>query len=242
MKINLLTLLLLAMLAAQSCIQKPFYGVGNIGSESRLLLKPVYNDTIRKASYVTGHFSHDFGSGYQANENDYYFDLMLHRSYTAKTLGYSYGGSCYLGNYDASVGYPHNGPKSFYGASITGEINTNIPFDGVDWRIIGVRTSVNYEGGGMILFRKNAEKDGLIYNRSNTNFTFNLGLTDEIVVKLKNNASCGLYCYMGMASRVFVRSNTLYYTKNRYTGHIQITSAIADKIDIFSFGMTYRLK
>jgi hypothetical protein len=244
MKIGLLLLLAVTILTLNSC--ETTYGIANIGSESKYLPKPVYKDTTEKATYLTGQFYHNLGDGYQPDELSYFGDVMINRSLTSKYFNYSYGGLLYVGNYYVNEVTSYRGMKTFYGSALTGEINLNIPFKKIDWRIIGLRTTSIYEQGNYSTFRRNAGNENLITNIHPHNATINIALTHDLTVKLKK-VSFGLYSMEGITigadgNGIFTISNTLHFTRKCFTGYAQLSLGIFGPNGTISTGMSYRLK
>jgi hypothetical protein len=237
-------LLIVAVMTMNSCVTK--YGIANIGSESKYIPKPVYKDTTEKATYLTGQFYHNLGDGYNPDELSYFGDIMINKSHTSKNFNYSYGGIFYLGNYFVNEIPKYKGMKTFYGSALTGEINFNIPFNKVDWRIIGLRTTAIYEQGSFTKFRRQAGNENLIENIHPNNATINIGLTHDLIIKLKK-VSFGLYSVEGITigadgNGILTLSNTLHFTRQRFTGFAQMSLGIFGQNGTFSAGINYRLK
>jgi hypothetical protein len=90
----------------------------------------------------------------------------------------------------------YKGNKYFGGFGGTGELNFNVPFKKVDWRVIGVRTTMFYEDGRYASFRRMAEKDTLIENVNHYHGGFNVSACYEVIVKL-DKVNFGYYSAIG---------------------------------------------
>jgi hypothetical protein len=241
---KLLLLACLTLISLNSCITN--YGIANIGSESKYLVKPNYEDSTATASYIAGQFNHNGGKGYYDKELSYFGDIMFNRSHTSKHFIYSYAAIGYFGKYTVSEVAKYQGEKNFYGSALTGEISLNIPFKKVDWRVIGLRTTATYETGSYAKFRENAESEDLIFNVHPHNAALNIALTHDVIVKLRK-ISFGLYSAQGItlgkdSNGILTLSNTLHLTRRRVTGQAQMTMGILGPGTTYSLGISYKLK
>ncbi|UZR95254.1 hypothetical protein [Chondrinema litorale] len=224
------------LLVLVSCTRTYYYGAGNFVTESSVLPKPVYRGERAKGTYLQGSYYHTLeDEPTEVNPIEFSSiqlgELSYIKSYTGKNINAAYSAIVHGGVYDANaVGEFNGGSKNFFGGGVTGELNLNIPFNRVDWRIIGGKFSMMYEGGDYYYFRKDVyKKYGTSYSKEDFNVInfnprklyVNFSLTWEVVYKLKNGA-IGYWESYGGRDKTFVLGKCLYYTRRKLTGFIQI--------------------
>ena len=191
------SLILTALVFAKSLLAQhaDYYGTAHTANETTYLTKPVYTTSNANAIYFSGRFSHTVFPYYD-NERTYFGELSLHRSHTWKHINLSYGILGYGGSYRIHEVERYAGNKYFGGTGATGELNFNLPFKKVDYRVIGVRTTLFYENGDYASFRKIAENDTLIENVNWFHGGINVSLYYEVLFKL-HKIILGIYAASG---------------------------------------------
>lgn len=173
-----------------------YYGVGNVHNKSKYLQKPLYNDSVSKATYISGSFSNNLGRGYYKGEDSYYGDITFHQAYNKKYFVWAYGLSGFYGTYNVKELYEYPGYKTFYGGAITGDIALNIPIisdnSQFEYRILGLRLSLLYEDGAFADFRKNAKSEYLIVNSNPLNTSLNVTYYSDFAVKFDEDRTFGI--------------------------------------------------
>ncbi|HKK61024.1 MAG TPA: hypothetical protein VJ951_00605 [Bacteroidales bacterium] len=237
LKSNIVTLIIIVFTAliiiGFGCAPSPmYYGVANGGSESSYMDKPVYRGSDQISEYVSAKLYHSVDDyAYYEDESLGFAEFKAHRSHTYKNANLAYGGFLYGGYYNVSALERFKGTKYMIGSGIAGEANLNIPFRYVDWRILGVKTTILYENGSYARFRSNAAEYRGIVNIHPYNAILSFSFTTEIAVKLKK-MSFGLFIAMGGSYNPDI--NTLYDhdigiatfclhgTYKRFTGFAQL--------------------
>ena len=121
----------------------------------------------------------------------------------------------------------------FLGGGLTAEINLNIPFRRVDWRVIGIKMTALYEGGSYAKFRDKAVNKSVnllfdnrnIKNLNPENIGLNISGSSEVILKL-NNLDLGLWMTLGFGHQVITHGIGTYVTKNRFTGFLKMNSSV----------------
>lgn len=270
MKITFLFSILL--LSLTSC--STYYSSANFSNETSPYIKPTYRDTIEKATYITSAFSKGKPSPSNTFENLTFGSVAFHKAETKKNISIAYGGFVHAGEInfnkksleDFNFSYedfeteeiieattlPTN--KYYFGGGASAEIDINIPFKYVDWRILGLKSTLTYETGTYLPFRQELVRkfrkseqyynDGPFFykdidNTAYDGFTINLSLTSGVVLKLKNS-DIGWVSSAGFGSQVLTASTSFYYSQNKFTGFLGWHGSFQGTI--FSAGIAYRLK
>lgn len=225
----------------------PRYGVANLGSQTKYLAKPAYQEEEEKATYLFGQFyqSTGYDTVFPVNFISYYGDLAYVKSSSAADHNMAYAMFFSGGNYRVRSLENYNGNKFFLGGGFIGDINVNIPFKNVDWRIIGIKGAVTYENGEYSKFRTLADKDGLIIDIHPNNLAASMHLTSELLGKI-NETNFSFYNSFGITygiRNVFLISQALQFTNKRTTILIQPSYLIfinSTNVNI-SFGLNYKI-
>lgn len=249
-----LSMLSLFSLVITSCT--PYYGIGNVASQSRYASKPAYKDSVRTAVYASGQYYNNLSNGYFPDEPSYFGDIALNISHTAKYYNASAGVFGYMGKYhvnfidqnDIDDFYMVFDDFSFYGGGFFIDLNLNYPITkNIDWRPLGVRYAITAEGGEFSDFREELNKK---YKREKTenNMSF-LAATHEFIYKF-DNSIIGLFSMAGISDRkIYNISNTMYYNFDKITIYAQLNYWEIGVLEfnpnitraIISFGLSYRI-
>jgi hypothetical protein len=214
----------------QSCTQTLYYGPAMLGGESRYQAKPHHTDSSRSKHYVSAGFHHNFKEGYQHDEASRFGTANYHFGLSRKNFSFAGGVGGYFGDYYPKAWDPTYGRKEFWGASATSEFQLNVPLGNDNFKIIGFRQSIFYEGGPYYSFRKEAaQRSSSIINYSERHLLYNSSFTSEYEIK-QNAYRFGLYGTFGVNYDDQYFSNTtvslggfLYY--RRFSGSIQMTAS-----------------
>ncbi len=240
---TILLLVALAPILMSEYCGLPDYGTAHTANEITYLAKEPYIDSCTNAFYISGRFSHTVSPTYQ-NERTYFGELTLHRSHTWKYANLSYGIFGYGGSYKVYEIEKYRGNKYFGGIGGTAELNFNLPFKKVNWRVVGVRITWLYENGRYTSFREIAEKDSLIENINPSKTQFHITGFTEVVIRLKK-VDLGFYLSpmgvtLGNGESNLTISGAIYVTHMRMTYFVQATTA--ERIGTsLSAGISYRI-
>lgn len=235
----------------------PRYGLANLGSQTKYLPKPAYGEEEEKATYLSGQFYQS--TGYDTVRSlstmypimspvdmiSYYGDFAYIKSSSAADHNTAYGMFVSGGNYKVKSLDEFNGNKYFLGAGLIGDINVNIPFKHVDWRIIGIKGAITYENGEYSKFRTLADREGLIIDIHPNNIAASMHLTSEVLGKI-NDINISFYNSFGLTygrKNIFLVSQALQFTHQRTTVFLQPSYLIfINNINFsFSFGLNYKI-
>jgi hypothetical protein len=281
-KINLhrfyLILSLPYLLTACTTNLKTFYSSPFNGNTGDYQTIPLASDSVKSATYA----SIALWSGSANTEgHDYFnaFHMAVSRSHNLGAIQAWYGlgvtwGTFNLGRwYDPGnpannaliyigpntvrdAGYLNSIAGSYYfgGESFSGGMNTVMPFQGGEWRFIGLETSLNHEIGNYVTVRKNMPDSAAALN-VRSDFFGTLGLTTELVRKNKTGqfgwkwaagyALGNNYQFLNIDENGKHTSGysyfdfTFHWTYLRYTGFMQVNSAT--KAKAFHLGFNFRL-
>ena len=139
------TILLLSGLLFTGCgVYTNHYYDGNLASRSTISQKPAYRDSTEKATYISGSIQGTLrDESFNTDESSAFGIVNLHRAITKKHMNFSYGGFLHGGNYktaeEENIAGERvaEGRQAFYGGGLNTEINYNLPFRQIDWRVIG---------------------------------------------------------------------------------------------------------
>jgi hypothetical protein len=237
---------------------------------------PLLKDSAHTALYVSGNFLTGVANVRARDEVNAFRGAFTVAHHGAFFQAY-YGGGLTLGSYnmkkwdsgytstpywqapppeyDANILNSHAGPKFFGAASFHAGFNLVIAGGDVEWRAIGLETTLNHEFGSYLSVRKGLPDTAatLIARRP---FYGTFGVSSELIIsgahgelgariaggpvfgdpysdpKIYDNASRSdlRYWYLTMTS---------HYTQGRYTGYTQLN--LAAKAVSFSLGLHYRL-
>ena len=193
-----------------------------------------YRDSTSQKIYLGGSINRTTSSeAYRKSENITLGSFQTHMSSTRKYISSSFGGFLYGGNYKAiSTAGVEGGNKYFYGGGIRADASLNIPFNFIDWRIIGGKLTILYEEGAFARFRNRvAEKtdyDGLgipgYDNLNPGNISFNMSIQTGLVYKHKN-FDLGGWGMFGTGNQFLTYGYGLYFSRNHLTSFIQVGSS-----------------
>lgn len=120
-----------------------YYGPAYYGNESIYLPKPISIDTSHTSAYVLA--SGTFGNGFNQGERNLFGELTLCQAHTFKYVSIAYAGFAYQGIYDFGqkndpdfYSFIKTRSRSFEGYGYRTNIDINIPFENLDWHIIGM--------------------------------------------------------------------------------------------------------
>ncbi len=179
------------------------YTSGTYGSIKSYTAKPEFRGENKKATYV----SVDISKGKQRidesiTDSKTLVSINAHRSITRKYFNFYYGLGGTIGNYkfDAPINNDVNSDsKSFYSFNSKTGINLNLPTKKVDWRILGLELTYNYEFGPyqdiLEQVKNNNEDPSLLVFNEKSILAYNIGT--EAVFKLNSGNAFSLGVYVG---------------------------------------------
>ena len=222
-------------------------------------------DSTKSAVYISGAYTNG-GSNDQMRDNLFAFHGNIHRSHNFEHFQAYYGLGLTLGSYRVTPydGYftsPPNyrndtvfrigGSDHFWGSyGFNGGINLVVPSRGGEWRIIGLETSLQYEFGDYLNFRRSL-KDSAVDILATSHGTKTLGIFTEFLHRSKKGVEFGYKLsfgaslvssatYLGDSSRnsPLYFCNTFHLTKERITGFIQFN--FGTHCESFQIGLSFR--
>jgi len=224
-----------------------YYGVANLNTSTHYVPKPAYRGQDTSATYVGGAVHASFGGAYNDSDQLVIGQLMSHRSFTGENYSAALGGLVYAGIYDTPLAPSLGENHSLWGVGGFGEVSFDFNGDWLDYRFIGVRTSVFYEAGEFFSFR---ERAALIESLDIVNLTTartQLGISafSEFLIKFRT-ASLGirqdLSWLVGGESSNLVFALGAAFTKNRYTVNLQANTSLFYEGTFTTLGVHYRIK
>ncbi|WP_010182671.1 hypothetical protein [Aquimarina agarilytica] len=145
------------------------------------------------------------------------------------------------------------GDKYFYGGGVSGEVAFMIPFKKIDWRIIGVKLSMQYEDGSYARLRKRLERinvaedpDPFVFETTDfedlapNRISLNISATSEFIYRINKNSHLGFWSSMGVGNQIFTTAAGVYFSYDRITGILSSHASIPQGV-IYSTGVSYRL-
>jgi hypothetical protein len=226
---------------------------------------PMVADSKKSAVYISGAYTKG-GSNYNLRDDLFGFHGNIHRSQDLGHFQTYYGlglilGSYMVSPYDSYFSSPPDyrndtvfrigASNHFWGSlGFNGGINLVVPFRSGEWRIIGLETSLQYEFGDYLNFRKSL-KDSAVDILATNHGTKTLGISTEFLRRSKKGVEFGYKLsfgasfvsgatYQGDSSRntpVYF-SNTFHLTRERVTGFVQFN--IGTHCDSFQMGLNFR--
>jgi len=200
MKLRFLPALIFALGLLSSCTQR-IYGPALHQSDIAYLPKPMSNDSVKSATYISGALVVDFSP----NLNDQLTSgqINLSEAHTFKNFNLAYGAFTSLGNYnnqEITKGDPYYFKNKFFGA-VGGRLSGNffINTDGrTDFRIIGFEAAYSHEFGDYARFRKAVTGAPNFYTDTHTEL-FTGGLTSEIIFhsRRREDTQMGFRIFVG---------------------------------------------
>ncbi len=254
------------LLSLTSC--STYLGPANFANEGMVYQKPMQKgDTLIKASYIKG----SFFKGLTSNDDVSTFgSISLNKSYTKKKMVYAFGGYIHVGNleikdkiFDINDSSKEFGfsrevlvidDKNFYGGGISGEVAFTIPFKKIDWRIVGVKLSFQYEDGSYARLRKRLERldifedpDPLPFQGSDefidlapNKISFNASGISELVFRINEKSDLGLWGSMGVGNQLFTTATGVYFSYNKIIGIGSCHASVSQGL-LLSLGVSYKL-
>ena len=259
-KYTLLSILSLTLLLITGCgptMRTVHYGVANSGSASKYLTKPIYKDTAdnkKAATYVSGQYFTNFGEGYYSDEFSRFGDFLIHRVHSEKHHNISYGILGYMGKYHVNELTDFKGDKSFYGGGVTGGFNVRLPIKRIEWRILGLQSTLLYEDGQYSAFRREAEdaeelfsgdEQVLFNNMHPDNLIVNARISTELIINL-DKTSLGFYISAGNTwgipgEKHFIMTGSLNMLLNKTNTTFFMQTIVSSHTGCFSIGISQRL-
>lgn len=185
-------LILISLLV--SCTTTYQYGPGGFGSESRVLVTPASQDSVKTAHYASGRYSYNLGNGYNPGESSRFAEVSYHLGHSRKYFACALGASAFSGAYQVRKFSQEAGWKDFFGVNTSAQMALNIPLGKhLNWRIFGVRSGFSMEGGSLYDFRmRNRNFPGFneFYDRQ---LIWNAGTFSELQILIKE-------CRIGLQS------------------------------------------
>lgn len=241
MKKNFTYLLLLTVIVASSCNRRAYYLSPFNANSNSYYTKPMVADSVKSAFYASGGASLGWAN-YQGSDNLYNAQFSLHRSHTGTNIQAFYGVTAALGLYrvkalknDSTLFFdPYEinkgGADQFFGGVwFNGGVNAVIPFEKAEWRVLGIQAAWGKEWGDYYQFRRSLADSAASTIYKDDRFG-NIGLTTEVVWRLKNNGAIGMKFAYG---ETFYRKNidlskststyTYYLEPGYYTGTFHVT-------------------
>jgi hypothetical protein len=227
------------------------YGVGNLGSASRYLSKPMSSDSCEGQHYATGAYYFNDGNGYYTGERSHFGELFYHYGVARKHYVFAAGGGLYLGRYQVREWQQAPGTYAFYGGNLTFELAPNLVFGEdrsrifrkLEWRALGIRATSSFEDGPFARFR--AAQDTLpgFENLNKRLFFHHLGLTSELQFELRR-LKMGFFGSVGLSFdsdnfRASFISAGVSLTHSRISLINQFHAGSRQRSN-FSAGLTYR--
>jgi len=249
-----------------------YYGNVNYAEESSVYLKPSYRDSDQIGHYISGSVQTSLIENNNAYKGFTYGNFSYNKGITKENVNFAYGGFVYGGkinfteanlekyNVDPTTGIPTETslvPEDFYffGGGFSGEVEYNMPFDWVDWRIIGLKATLSYEESEYAEYRKAIVKksdevwveenqepffsNDRAVNLNYDGFSFNVSGTSSLIFKM-DKGDVGLIGSMGLGNQGVTTSGTLYYSENRITGFMSLHTGLQGAL--FRAGIAYRIK
>lgn len=196
LRIQILIVFFISNIYLSGCrVFTPHYGHPQYGIDLPYLIKPLSGDSLNSASYISGNFYK--GCEYEEGDKNFSGQINLHKSLSSKYYNFSYGSSCYYGQYNPLSMKSNNGVKKYGGLNIIGSSNFNIPFKIMDWRIIGVQSTLNYEAGSFYKFREAGRTAEVLSNLSSKRISMTADLNSEFYFNTKDNTSLGILFGLG---------------------------------------------
>ncbi|HUP11517.1 MAG TPA: hypothetical protein VM187_04880 [Niastella sp.] len=258
---NKAILYVLLPLLLGGCIEHRYYVSPYNGNHSTYHPIPLKTDSVRSGYYVAGTVAIG-GANDQGVDDVFAFHGNVSGGHNLGLFQAFYGLSLSAGNYkvDTATGVYRPGNKSFGGTGFEGGINVVMPFEGGEWRLIGVETSLYNEFGKYLQFRKTLPDpdsyDNVIDLVVRNKFYGTFGGYTEVITQGEATA-WGFRIGGGWPLGTHYRNKTIYdpyedihlqyqylyftthLTKNRSTGFMRLNAAT--KATNIMFGLNYRL-
>lgn len=252
------------------CFHQGYYVSPFNGMTASYRTMPLHGDSVKKASYFNAALF--TGAGNDAGrDKKTAIGLDFSRSHNFGQFQAHYGagitaGSYHLTLYDGFRGGPagtymsvndRNGHYFFGGAGVDAGINFVVPGHNLEWRMLGVETSLRHEFGNYLKLRKSLP-DTLTALIIRDRFFGTIGYSTELLGHVSKSGIMGVKMSYGstiganyrdpngyrnnhyVTGMVFHYFNiAAHYTQDRYTFYLQ--SCVAAKTNHFSCGLNLRL-
>lgn len=207
--------------------------------------KPVYKDSATLQSYLGGKFNKtDYINSYDKLVNNYFGQLYVHQTYTAKYFNTSYGvygytGKMHIRDYETPI-YT----KQFYGGGFSADIQLTIPFYKFIVKPIGYKGSFLYETGDYYKMRyNNLRGSALIPDK----FMGNISQTIGASYLINNTSNLGVDFSLGYSSTIphlymdFTYSAIVNYTFRNISVYLQKSGGLMVSNDDLAIGLNFLL-
>lgn len=228
------------------------YGRANIIDPNIISIKPTYRDSAATAVYIGGSIGASKENGaYNREESFQVNSFNAHIATTKKNFNASIGGYGFWGDYQTTE-YPGfaSGDQSFKGYGINGNININLPFDYLDWRLLGLNLNYQHENGDFFDFRRRIANSRLAINGEENAGRVSTSLYSELIWKHKF-FDAGLTYSLGLGNNKFAstkifatyRSVTLFYqNSSSFEGTFNYNfDSRSNFLRSHSFGLRYQI-
>ncbi len=226
-KINLLILSAAALFSG--CVPLSYFGNGYHGIESSYMSKPFYDSLTRSSVNLQGNLN--LTSGYNSDDHNNSFDLLIYGSHGFKYFSIAYGVFGFAGNY--KVGEYHNDAISDYfqtsqsyggfGARISA--NLNIPLGKVNFKPFGGELIINKEYGDYHNFMKDITGSSEDIFVAEDNLSVNLGITSEILIHPKPGHDIGFRLFLGIPDKDYEGIYSKVLSQDEQSGEASLKSA-----------------
>ncbi|MEZ4908202.1 MAG: hypothetical protein R2771_11325 [Saprospiraceae bacterium] len=211
-----------------------------------MFIKPIKADTVSQTTMIGAKYSSSQPKRYNTNSNEknYFGEVFAYKSYIDKGINYSYGAFAHYGEYNVKQVETFNGPKSYYGGGIAGEVNILHSSMNFEWKIIGYSCSITFENGEYTNFINEAKKLQMISEESFGGSIFESSLFTEIIIHFNKNR-ISFYNSLGITRSIKTRNiisnyNTfLSFTHDKYSFFIN-SSSTGDS-SYYGVGTNYRI-
>lgn len=254
---------LLPLLLLCGCVEHRYYVSPFNGNNGTYHPIPLKSDSVKSGYYATAAVG--WGSANDEGvDNVFSAHTNLSGGHNFGPLQAFYSLGFAAGNYkvDSADGVEEPGNKFFRGFGFEGGLNAVMPFQGGEWRIVGVETSVWNESGKYLQFRKALPDaaatssdaiDLVIRNKSyrtiggyteilarGGTITFGIRLAAGTVLN-KRYVIFNAYEEPGKQRQKYGYATLTYHmTHHRYTGSAKLN--FATKASTILFGLNYRLR
>jgi len=203
LKINLLIISVVAVFSG--CVPLSYFGNGYHGIESSYMSKPFY-DSLPYSS-INAQGSINLATGYNSDDHNNSFDLLVHGSHGLKYFSIAYGVFGFGGNYkvgdhhDESISHYFLTSQSYGGFGARVSANVNIPVGKVNFRPIGGELIINKEFGEYHDFLEDISGSSEHIFVAEDDLSVNFGITSEILINPKPGYDMGFRLFLGIPDK-----------------------------------------
>lgn len=224
----------------------PQYGSGNPFGD-KIYFEKIGGNSYQKTNFIGGNFYHSMDSSSASRkEKNYSYDLYYGQSYVFNMMQTSFGIFGYKGSYKVNLP-DHKSWKPYYGTGFSFETAINDFNLAYLNNFTCMKATLNYEDGAYYRFRKEAEKQNVIFNLNPGKYSLNLSIGNDFIFS-KNDKSIGFYVSGGSTfdlstrRKVLILCTNLHVSLNSNTFYIQysLSNFFLSKTLWFGYNISFK--